>query len=395
MTSPRLHLVLATLLISITLTSGCTAPDPTSEQPPAGRDPKAAPPVSATRVEAAIIQPSSAALRLVRPGEVEASREANIGAALGGFIEYVGVDVGDAVKKGALIARVDTRMQVAQRELAEVELDEARREYTRLASLGTAVASSRTDAAQTRLHRAAAKHRIAGIRAGRTIIRAPFAGVVTRVSAERGEIAAPGAPIAQIVQLDPAVVSVSIADRDVGGLKVGGKAQITVGALARPQQGTISRVEPTANAKTRAFRAEVEVTENTDLLRPGMIASVSFLATVASDAIVIPQEVLVTKLDTNGVFVVDDQSIARWRTLELGPIIGEQVVVEHGLSAGEKVVTLGQRGLNVGDALLITREGVCCTEGRIVFGASNQLAAYKGPEATKAPTKAPTKERRQ
>lgn len=368
------RLLLFVLLSSSTLVACGAPPASDKDRPPAGGDPKAAPVVAATRVEAAVIQPSQTALYLVRPGEVEASREADVASAMGGFVEHVAVDVGDRIKAGALIAKIDTKMQVAQRELADVEVAEARRELARLQSLGSAVANSRIDSAQTRLERAQAQLRIAQIRATRSIVRAPFAGVISHVAAERGEVAVPGGPIARIVQLEPAIISVAIADRDVVGLSVGHPSYVTTGGQAQPMRGKIERIEPTADLKTRAFRVEVAVEEGADQLRPGMIANVEFRGDDAIERIIIPQDLLVTKLEANGVFVVDTDSKARWRELKLGPIVGDQIIVESGLEAGARVISTGQRSLSDGDELIVTREGRCCVGGRIVYGDSDSVA---------------------
>ncbi|TPV94369.1 MAG: efflux RND transporter periplasmic adaptor subunit [Myxococcales bacterium FL481] len=384
-------------LFTCTTLAGCDGGAETDpDRPPAGGDPKAAPIVTATRVEAAVVKPSQTALRLVRPGEVEPSRDADVASALGGFIEHVAVDVGDEVKAGGLIAKIDTKMQVAQRELADVEVAEARRELSRLQNLGSAVAKSRTDAAQTRLERALAQQRISQIRATRSIVRAPFAGVISRISADRGEVAAPGAPIARIIQLDPAIVSVSISDRDVAGLAVDDEAFVTTGGQAKRLRGKIQRIEPTADMKTRSFRVEVAIESGAAALRPGMIANVEFRGDDTTERMVIPQDLLVTKLEANGVFLVGKDSKAVWRALTLGSLVGEQIVVESGLSAGDRVVSTGQRALSDGDPLLVTREGRCCVGGRIVFGDPRSVAQNdkKGPPSsdTKPAAKADAKE---
>ena len=163
------------------------------------------------------------------------------------------------------------------------------------------------------------------------------------------------------------MVTVAVSDRDVGNLEVGGVASLTTGANPSPVEGTIARIYPTADLKTRAFAVEVEVANDDQRFRPGMIATVEFRDSLAKDQIIVPQELLVTKLDQNGVFVVDGDNIARWRPLTLGPVVRDQVIVAAGLKAGDNVVVLGHRGLAEGDPLIIARQGECCTDGRVVF----------------------------
>jgi membrane fusion protein, multidrug efflux system len=84
------------------------------------------------------------------------------------------------------------------------------------------------------------------------------------------------------------------------------------------------------------------------------------------DRLAIPQHVLVTRLDGNGVFIEED-SAAKWRPLKLGPVVRGQVIIESGISAGDRVVVTGHRELEDGDPLLVSRSGTCCTNGQIVF----------------------------
>lgn len=364
-----------TLALTAAVSAAC-APA-TEDGEGAGKDPKQALRITATRVEAATIAPSTAAIELVRPGEVDAAEEAHVAAALGGFVESITVDTGDVVNKGQVIAKVDTSLQSANRALAKVEVDDAKREYDRIKGLGKAITRARIDAAKTRVERAKAQYRIAQIQSSRTVVKAPFAGVIADVGFEAGEVAPPGAVIARIVHLDPAVINVAVSDRDVGNLSVGGSASITTGANPSPVEGKIARIDPTANLKTRAFMVEVEVSNEDHHFRPGMIATVEFRDSIAEDQIILPQELLVTKLDQNGVFVVDADDVARWRPLVLGPVVRDQVIVAEGLRAGENIVVLGHRSLAEGDPLIVARQGKCCTDGRVVFpdGSDTTVAA--------------------
>jgi membrane fusion protein (multidrug efflux system) len=331
----------------------------------AGAAPKKAPSTTAVRVEAATVSATQPVVRLVRPGEVRGAREAQLAAAQGGFVESVLVSSGDKVKKGQAIAYVDTSVYNAQAKLTKVELDDAERELARLEQLGKAVASARVDAARTRVARAKAQHALSRTRQARAVIRAPFAGAVVDLDIERGEVAPPGAPIARVLQLDPVHVFVSVTDRDVVALSEGGSARVLAAGVAEGRKGTIYKIEPAADLRTRTFMVEVEVANPDRMLLPGMMARVAFENTRDRDAILIPQDFLVTRLDGNGVFVVTPESTAEWRPVTLGSIVGTQVEITDGIAAGDHVVSLGQRGLTHGDRIIVTREGLCCTDGHV------------------------------
>lgn len=347
----------------------------------AGQDAKRAPVVGATRVESARIEASSAELRLVRPGEVEAARHANLAAPMGGLIEKMSLEVGDTVIKGQVVAKVDSSLMAAQLQLTRVEVKDAERELDRLESMGKAVARVRVDQARTRLERTKAQARVASIQSDRTFVRAPFTATVAEVLVEKGEVVPPGGVLTRLVVLDPAVISVAVADRDVGSIEIGSRAHVSAGGVAQQIEGRVVRIDPTADLKTRSFQVEVELSNSDRRLKPGMIATVDFRQTASEEQIIIPQYFLVTRLDSNGVFVIDAEKSARWRDLKLGSVVRDQVVVESGLEVGDLVVTLGHRGLVDGDKLIVGREGVCCSNGRVTYQSAKGASAQAPEEA--------------
>lgn len=328
---------------------------------------KPAPPeAKATRVEVATVKRGKAALSLTLPGEVEGVRDALLAAPLGGYVEAVHVASGDRVRKGAPLVHVDTATHSARRAQAEVELEAAEREYRRAKQLGDALPSAELDGAESRVKAAKAAAWTAQVQASRTVIGAPFEGIVTQVEIEVGEVAAPGAPLVRLVQLDPAKVTVSLSDRDVVAIHKGVAARVSADAKSGMLEGTVKHIQPAADLRTRSFIAEVEIPNEAETLLPGMIVSVALEVPLSDDQLVIPQDWLVTGMEEIGVFL-DEGNVARWRVVELGPVIGRDVVVKSGLEPGEPVVITGHRALADGDPLLVTRRGTCCTNGRVVF----------------------------
>ncbi len=366
--------------LCVVLSGGCTpasgeSPDAAaSAQKAAGLDES-----GKIRVETATVRKSAMRMNLVRPGEAEASREVRVATAMGGIVEKLHVGDGDVVESGQRIAEVDKTVHGAQRSIASVEHDDAQRELDRLSSMGGAVAAQRLDQAKTRLARAKAQLRLSDIQRSRSLLKAPFAGVLAQVPVERGAYVSPGGTIARLLQVDPIVVSVSVSDRDVGGLKVDGRAVISTSGSPNPREGKISFIAPASDLKTRTFRVEVELENESQSIRPGMIASVQFVSDGLEEQLIIPQDFLVTKIEENGVFVVDSDQVARWRPVKLGELLRDQVVVLEGIVDGDEIVVVGHRSLVDGDRLLVGRRGACCEEGRIVYGSTNKDAVESQP----------------
>lgn len=346
---------------------GCSVEAAPADAEPEASEPVEPPSATSTWIEAATIERSTATLQLKVPGEVEGSREATLASAQGGFVEASKVQVGDVVEAGDVLFRVDTALYGARLEQVRAEVRAAKREHQRAEKLGKMISAADRDAAKDRYDNARASLKVAQLQVERATIRAPFDGILATVELEKGEVAGIGMPAAQLLQVDPIKVTASLPDRDVVGLEPGTEVRISTDALSQPRTGTLTRVSPSADMDTRAFTVEIELPNPDGALRPGMIARVEIDRTIAEDRLVLPQSLLVTKREANGVFVVVD-GVARWRPLSLGAMVREQVVIEGGLELGDNVVVVGQRALADGDPVVISRQGTCCSTGRPEFG---------------------------
>lgn len=301
------------------------------------------------------------------PGEVEGSQDVVLSAPLGGQVESVFVQKGEAVRAGQVIAKIDAEIYAAQVEQAEAQLAQAQSVLGRVEKMGDLSAKAQKIDAETSVKVASAQVRMARAQLARANVVAPFAGVAADVFPSRGEFLGPGSPVARIVQLDPVVISLSVSDRDVVALHPDMDVTVRAGAVAQPLPGRIRHVGRAADLRTRSFPVDVEVDNPDAMLLPGMIATVGLERALPDGTMAVPQDWIVTRRDGQGVFVEQDGS-ARWTPVVLGDVLHDQVVVSSGLAADARVIVTGQRDLVDGDPVLVAREGVCCTAGRAVFG---------------------------
>ncbi len=320
----------------------------------------------ARRVEVATIKTSSASLQIELPGEIEGIRDAVLASALGGFVEKVHVQNGQRVRQGQPLARIDATTHLARLAQAKVELDSAEREWNRAEQLGDTISSLEKDTAESRLAGAKAAFATAKIQVDRAVVRAPFRGVISGLDLEPGEIAAPGAPILRLVQMNRVKVSIAVPDRDVVTLQEGIRGSVHTDAQGTAFEGEITHIDPAANINTRAFTVELTVENQERKLRPGMIATVRIQQPIGADELLIPQDWVVTGVDALGVFL-EQEGTAHWSPIELGRVIRNQVVVRSGIGVGSRVVTKGHRELVDGDPIMVSREGVCCESGRATY----------------------------
>ena len=357
-----LQAALAGVVVSQTLACSGGEATPASASVAAGDVPQS----PGTRVEVVRLENTDAQLDLRLPGEITGSRDATLASAAGGFVEGVYVKRGEYIQKGTVIARINSSVFAAQLEQAEAQLSLVTSELERVEALGDLATASQLQAARTQMEVARANARLAEVSASRSAIRAPFDGTVTQIDLEVGEVLGPTAPVARLVKLDPVHVTVSVNDRDVGVLHEDMSVKISVDAVAGMFNGRVTSIDRAADLNTRTFLAEIAVENAQGRLLPGMIATAAIQAEVSAGSIVLPQDWLVTSRNGLGVFL-DDEGTARWRPVVAGTVVHDQVVVQSGLATGDRVVSIGHRDLADGDPLLISREGVCCTNGRAVF----------------------------
>lgn len=381
-TARALSRAAAPLTIAALVLVGCDSTESVEAEEPRSTDSTAAPRLSGSRVEVAIITRTERNLSLRVPGEVEGMRDALLSSSNGGYIESIEVQEGDHVKQGAVLARVDAQTYSTRLVRAQVELTAAERELARTENLGTAVPTSELDQAQDRVATAKAQLRELQVAASRAVVNAPFDGVVVSVEAEVGEVAAPGTPLFRLVQLQPIRVSIALADRDLSITRLGMPATVELSARSGRYEGKVVQISKAASTKTRSFEALVELPNESEQLLPGMIAQVTLRAdediasTGAGESegkLLISQDWLVTAKRGVGVFLEKDGK-AVWRDLQLGPVLRRQVEVEKGLEAGDRLIITGHRTLAEGDDVLVHREGMCCVDGRPTFDGESATA---------------------
>lgn len=322
---------------------------------------------TATRVEVATIRAGSATVDMTLPGEVKGGRDAVLASGLGGIVERVRVDEGDTVQQGQILVQIDSETYAAQRDQVEAQLSLAVSDLQRIQQLGDLATGQQIEQAETQVAVLTAQKRGANAQLRQANVRSPFSGIVGQISVEAGEYTGLGQAVARVVQLDPVVVDLSVADRDRSALQIGDMVQVRSSGSGDLHVGVISHVGPAADLRTRAFPVEITVDNPDGALLPGMIASVHVKTEVGQDSVVIPQDWVVTTLDGQGVFV-DVDNVARWQDVSLGAVVRDQVVVLEGLSVDDRIIMNGHRELADGDELLVVREGFCCDGGRAVFG---------------------------
>jgi multidrug efflux system membrane fusion protein len=215
--------------------------------------------------------------KLVLSGRTEADRKVISFARTNGILEELKVRRGSRVKKGDVIAILSDEARQAQVTQAKAILEQRRIELQakRRLLLSNAFPKLELDNLEAQFKAAEAALASAEAERDRSIITAPWDGVVTEISeVGTSAFAFTGKEIAQIVGLDPMQAVVEVSERKVGSVKVGGTAEVRL-VSGQTREGRIRYVSKSAVPATRTYRVEVELPNADNVIPDGITAEVT------------------------------------------------------------------------------------------------------------------------
>ncbi len=212
-------------------------------------------------------------------GQTEASREVNVKAQTAGPVVSTPAREGAQVNRGALLCRqdVDARESVLDQAKANLRAVEVDLKAARILAEKGYQSATRVTAIEAQLDGARAAIAQAQIELDNVNIRAPFSGIWERQAAELGDYLAPGQSCGLLVDLSPLIVRVDLSETQVGAIKPGQEAKLTL-ATGESLTGAVQLIESKANPMTRTFSAEIAV-DNSDMsLKAGVTADVKLFS---------------------------------------------------------------------------------------------------------------------
>jgi RND family efflux transporter MFP subunit len=284
---------------------------------------------------------------------MEAVRQSTVSAQIAGRIVELRFDVGDYVKKGDVIVRIDERSAARAQEASEAQVLEAQ---AALANARAQFERSRQLLAQKFISQAAldqaeaayksAQARVSALVAGAgaaatersfaTVI-APYSGVVSARHVELGEMATPGRPL--MTGFDPSTLRVvaTVPQAQVAAIQAGGKARIEIPSLGRWLDVKSMTIVPQADPRTHTTRIRLDLPPDVRGVVPGVYARAHFVVGKAP-RLLVPRAAVLRRSEVTAVYVVNGEGRAQLRQVRLGAA-GDEASVEvlAGLKPGERV----------------------------------------------------------
>ena len=303
-------------------------------------------------------------------GALVADREARIRAEISGAVLATSVEQGERVSAGTVLARLDdanvrdaaisARSTVAQ---ATVAAEQSARELQRSKTLAAAGAIAERDVegaerahlgAQAQLADARARLSSAEKNVRSTIIRAPFAGVISERAVSPGDVVAPGAALFTVIDPRSLRVEASVPTSALAEVRVGAPVLFTVNGSDRVLEGRVTRVNPMVDPQTKQVRLLASVPNQAGALVAGLFVE----GRVASEkrvGVMIPE----AAIDQTGIA----PSVMRLRggkvekvEIQLGvrDEAASMFEVSTGLASGDTVLLGAARGISVGSLVVVS-----------------------------------------
>ena len=345
----RRCLLIATTLAASLNTVTAAAQDGAFEVPPA-------------KVEVAVAQLRQMAPVVDIPGTIVSRNDSRVAAEVRGVLSWL-AEIGDAVKKGEAIARIDPRLlevelKRAQANVARLKSDHDYRErqLARTEELATKNNASATLVDESRALRDQAGHLVADALAqaeraqldlDRTVIRAAFAGHVTQRLASVGEYVDVGEDVIRLVDTGRIEVSLPAPLALTPYVEVGQKIQVSNNGVRR--EHPVRAVVPVSDAVSRMVEIRLSAAGGDWLV--GSPVQVSLPSADSETLVAVPRDALVERGGQSYVYKVMQDGTAKQVNANIKMIVGLWVGLADGIEAGDQIIIRGAERLSDGQAL--------------------------------------------
>ncbi len=293
--------------------------------------------------------------------EIESVHEAYISPEVNGQIEKIFVTAGARVKKGRLLAQLNSDiMQDNIREL-KTSLELASYTYEKQKSLWEKKIGSELQYLQAKTNYESLQNKLSTLQTQykRSFIKSPIDGYVDAIDLKVGEMAIPGQRFFHVVNLNRLYVNAQISEAYLPIIHEGDAVEVRFSAFPSiVLYKKVYRIGKVINKQSRTFKLQLKVNNPQQLLKPNLLAIIRIKDYTNPKAIVVPSFVIREDIQGYFLYVVtteNGQKIARKRYVKTGKSFKKKTEVINGLKAGETIITQGYNNVTNGSVLNIRK----------------------------------------
>jgi membrane fusion protein, multidrug efflux system len=276
-----------------------------------------------------------------------------------GTLVTLNVKAGQRVLKGQTLGRTDDAGMSQQLAAMENQYNLAKTTFERQKNLWDQKIGSEIQFLQAQSQMVGAQKAVLQMKAqlSKTLIKAPFSGVIDEVFVERGQVVAPSMQgLMRIVNLSNMYVTTEVPETYIGKLKVGTVVNVGLASLGKTYAGRVRQVGNNINPTNRSFGIEVGVPNPDNLLRPNQVAKLQIIDYTNKNAIAIPTNAILSNGDgTKFVYIAENSNgktgIAKKAVVTTGQSSGNVTEILSGLDSKDVIVTEGLNTIAEGTKL--------------------------------------------
>lgn len=287
---------------------------------------------------------------LVTTATLDPDRQVTMISETSGIVDRITVDEGNMVREGQLLATLSDREKQVKLQQTNVRVQNAKQELERKQASFNAkiISAAEFEKAKYELSVAIEDRNAAQVELDRSIIRAPFSGVITQRFIEKGQNVNAQSQLFTVVDSDPLEAKVYLPEKEILGVRQNQTVALALNAQKDVTfQGSIRQINPTVDPKTGTIKVTVEVTKAPAVVRPGSFVDVKLETQRHENTLLVPKKALMEEAGERFVFVIQKDKAAR-RTVSVGFLDDQNVEILSGINNGEIVVTSGQGSLRDG-----------------------------------------------
>ena len=295
-------------------------------------------------------------------GSVATREDVVVLSEMSGTLYQIVVTEGQSVSKGAVLAKIDDGGMTQRRAQLAIQMNLAKTSFEKQERLWNQGIGSEMQFLQAKANFEAQLEGLKQLdsQLKKTVITAPFSGVVDEIMAQQGSVVYPGqSPIMRIINLQNMYIEAEVPERHLSAITQGAKVEVFFPILNRSVNTTIKQVGQYINQANRTFKIEIAVPNLDGMIKPNLTGRIKISDYTKENALVVPLSVI-SENGNSEQFVYsikksegEDKGVAERRVITTGLIQDGKIEVLSGLEPNAEIITEGARNVRAGQAVQV------------------------------------------
>ncbi|AVR47358.1 efflux RND transporter periplasmic adaptor subunit [Christiangramia fulva] len=285
-------------------------------------------------------------------GDVATDENIIIHPEFSGILSQVNVDEGDQVKKGEVLARIDDGGLSSQLAQLEAQASLAKTTYERQKRLWEQNIGSEIQYLEAKTNYESVQNSVNQLKSqlAKTVVRAPFSGIIDQVFAEEGEVVSPGQQLFRLINLNDMYVTANVPENYLSRIKKGTEVKVNISGLDKEIEGKVTQVGNNINPNNRTFEVKISIPNTNGMIKPNQIATIKLNDYTAENAVVVPESTIQKNaLGESLVYVLnatsDSTGTAKKTIVQTGYVYNDSIEITKGLEKNQILIVEGARNL--------------------------------------------------